>query len=331
MKIQPLLTPPLSSPQNFNTLSEQRVKQIALVFFSSLSIGLGALALSVGTATANFVAFVSFSAAGCLIWVISKIKQYDSPSELARYQKEARSMSFDEIIKEHGWENSFQYEIPKKEFFQEKFLKSMESRSINELVSIYEKAGELIKKTKSPFTLPNCDAFRTKFVEETESLTTCEILKSYDIEKLHELGIASQDLLESSKKYAMIEENYKDDVKEAKATFTGECREALSKFSTILHETTASKSSETNWIAKLKREAEHLQTVEPSTWHHSSTDILRKTAPSEEITKESMGSLHQTHALFVTSFESAKTALDDSIQNLEKAREEAHQKLNAEY
>jgi len=332
MKIQPLLSPPLHSPQTLHTLSDQRVKQIALVFFTSLSIGLGALALSVGTATANFVALVSFSAAGTLIWIISKIKQYDSPHELARYQRDAKTMSFDEIIREHGWENSFRYEIPKKELFQKKFLKHMESRSISEVVSIYEKAKKMITKTKSPFTLPSSDVFKAKFNEETSSMTPCEICKSYNIEKLHHLDIASDDLLETSKKYASIEANHKDDVNIAKQEFSSKCKDALSTFTAALHQTTSTKPSETNWVAKLKREAEHLAAVEPSTWHHSSTDILKPASVRHETnTEESMLPLHSAHTQFVTSFKSAKNELESSIQDLEKAREKNHQKLNAEY
>lgn len=332
MKIQPLLSPPLTSPQTLSTISDQRVRQIALVFFTSLSFGLGVLALSVGTATANFVAFASFSAAGTLIWIISKIKQYDSPHELARYQKEAKSMSFDEIIKEHGWENSFRYEIPKKELFEKKFLKSMETRSVFEIVSIYEKASELITKTESPFTLPSSDVFKAKFNEETSSMTACEICKSYDIEKLHNLGIASNDLFETNNKYIASEANHKEDVETVKKEFSSKCKDSLSTFSSILHQTTTSKPSETNWVAKLKREAEHLKAIEPSTWHHSSTDILKlaNVAPDES-PESSMKPLHLAHIQFVNLFESAKSLLESSLQELDRAREKAHQSLNKEY
>lgn len=332
MRIQPSLQPAYATEQSFNTLSEHRVKQIALIFFSALSIGLGTVALSVGTGAANFVALVSFSAAGVLIWAISKIKQYDNPIELSRYRKEAQSMSLDEIIKEHGWENCFRYEIPKQGLFQEKFLKAMKFRTINEVLSIYEKAEDLIKKTRSPFTLPSCSVFRDKFLEETKALTPCEIFKAYDVEKLHNLGIASQDLLESSKKFAMREENYMEDVKEAKETFAKTCREALSALSTTLKGTTAGTSSETLWIEKLKREAAHLATIEPSTWHHSSTDILKfADLPSGTTVENSMSSLHGAHTQFVTSYNSAKETLDKTIQELGKSRDEFHQQLNAEY
>lgn len=132
----PVSISPNSPLEQFHLL-DSKIKKIALLFFTAILFTIGYSAFSAGTPIANFIAIACFAGAGVLLWAISKIKIYYDPKALLQYQRDAKSMPLNQIIKEHGWRNMIKHEIPLTEDFQNAFLRNIESMSSKEAKQYY--------------------------------------------------------------------------------------------------------------------------------------------------------------------------------------------------
>ena len=117
----PISTQYKSLEQEHPSLTDANIKQIALAFFSVILFIVGYKTFSIGTPIGVLIAAVCFTVVGTLMWLISKVKHYDDPVHLEKYQKEAITMTLHEIMEEHGLDNMIKYQIPLKRHLLKKF------------------------------------------------------------------------------------------------------------------------------------------------------------------------------------------------------------------
>lgn len=137
-------------------MSFQKLKQVALTFFTGICLVTSGVLFSFHDVVATLYAVPFLLASGAAVWSLIRTKDYTDEIELREYRREATSAPLEETVKRHGWQNMFRYEIPCKESFQELFTVALMRMGTESAEKFYEQAKAAREQVNpdSPLVLP---------------------------------------------------------------------------------------------------------------------------------------------------------------------------------
>lgn len=275
---------------NLIEFSDAKLNQVAIIFFGTLTFCTGFIALSAGTALANFIAVISFVGSGVIFWSISKVKNYNDPSELQIYRKEAKRLPLKEVLEIHGWEKLIQYEILSGPNFVQKFNETINQMKFKEAFAFCEEAKKTIDKFSSFSLKFDFSALKELFLTEIKNLSHTEVFERYDIKKLCELKIAPHGYLELYEIYENAKNFHKKEVEKTIQESNQEALQALNIFEEELDNASQISNLNSKSITDIqdwKKQVAYLKKPSPSYWGNCPYDILcEKLHADDEIQDE---------------------------------------------
>ena len=197
--------------------TETKTKQVFLAAASAyFCIGARSVAGSFfPTSIALFAQAAPFALlSGALLFYCTSMIDYEDPKILNQIRLEAPTISFSTLLKKHGLENLFVYEIIDNTSFQKGYQSFTETLGFKEILDLYLKASDLLeKKNITNYSLPPLEKEARKFQTETKELSLTQILEKYpkEILKKHKILTTKQiEILEQVEKRAEESEGIKD-------------------------------------------------------------------------------------------------------------------------
>ena len=191
-------------------LTSTKIKKI---FFNILGLYsfLGAYIISGGIIPSSFSALAfsaPFTALSAVIFMYSfNLKDYENQSCLNEIKKNCQTLTLQEIVRIHSWENLFKYDLVDQKKLSEGFLQLIQPLSFENALNTYMKilktVENLSEKTKKPYLeLPKPCDWKEKFFQEIKNQTIESITTNYDINALQSFQIISPkqaEILEKAK------------------------------------------------------------------------------------------------------------------------------------
>ncbi len=177
-----------------------KTQKFALGFFATLAVatGIAAIVFSASLAlTPFFIALITgtaFTLGGGLAWEITRVKDYDNPTELASYRQQAAMKHLEFSIQEHGWDNMFKYGIPMPEVFPERYRYSFHQRgTVNFALEKYVEVQRAYQSYRDnggtiSYVIPHprelCEKWNQEIMFSGELMLGTQIVSTYNIEQL---------------------------------------------------------------------------------------------------------------------------------------------------
>lgn len=224
-------------------LSPEKVKHLAklvaatfLMFSSIYTVVAPALEFT-ATVFPFPITVILFVVGAAIFSVSTQFYDYNNPEQVEVYRLEAQEYHLNlkrleeqgedvtrdakkiihRFAKEHSFDKMFYYAIPKPMDFIEVYNFAKKHMTLNEEIEFFELISSKYEEAKqkhgndiTSFIIPPPVESRQKFLQETRNMGIKKLLKTYDIEKIHSLGILSesqyQGILSAKQKSQVIEQ-----------------------------------------------------------------------------------------------------------------------------
>lgn len=314
---------------------DTKVKQIALLFFSSLFV-CGALFVAVQMASKEvFFTMACVVSAGIIYWLVTKSKNYEDPQQVLQFRREAKSLSLYEIIELHGWKNMCIFEIPSKDDFADKLNRHLDTLPLNEALAFYEEAKEHLEHYYTSLKLPPPDVLKNVFKGEQERRTPCALFLFYDMDKLYRYGIIPEDWKKGYNEYKVFYKKFEEEREQIQETCRKDTEKAIVDFSGALDRAsklTGLNPTSTGKINQWVNELRFLKETGTDYWRNSAFEILKELKDLPQYAAPELLETHYEQQQFAkTSYKALETkekAINTLIEKLHSKEKELNERLS---
>ncbi len=253
-------------PINLLGGADAKTKKTALIFFASITYAIGVLALCAHAGPILLIAIPSFASAGLLTWAVSRVKSYSSLTTIHEYRKEAENLPLEEIIREHGWDNTIRYQIIDLATFPDKFRAAAQTKSLLDVISLFQEAESCRKKYNLVLKIPPPKEFRSKWANEVLGKSALWIFDNSNMELLNKYEIIERSFYDEFQNYKTLKEGKNVALKNAESTYHQSKDEALKDFE-ICRIGLGKTPTEIEMKHRYKGEMSYLQSARPDEWY----------------------------------------------------------------
>nr|NGX38161.1 hypothetical protein [Chlamydiota bacterium] len=299
------------------SISDIKTNRSAMKSFAEIAFAIGAIAFIASSNFATlFIALPCFVITGALVWQIQRMNNYDNPILLAQYRTQAAQSTLQETIKEHGWENMMNYDIPQKTLFPQKFKEAAEKMAIPEIINLYRFAIRMKHQHRSVgLRIPEPKEFLPIFKKEIENLTACEMLEKYNVDQLHFYDLIPTELKDEKPQFDKIVQNRLDKLEPIKKNLRNTLMKCLDAFNSILEAVVVQDTKQMTIITRLKNEIKFLSKNTLTHWFNGSLAIMNE--KFEGTWAEELPYIADAIEQFRTLASTAKIASDAEIETID--------------
>lgn len=333
------------SPTSWWIYIQAKLKQVAMVFFSLVSLFLGCSFIFYSVTAAIFqialFALPCFCTAGYCLWSLFRSSVYDNPVKLEAFRIAAKNKPLEMLITEHGLDNIFNYAILSAEEFSKKYEAALGKMALEEALDFYEMVAKVYQDVGLPeaYKVSASYLLRGKWKQEKQDKSPCSLLETYELQRLLLHGVINNEmtpeyghLLAAKNEFDTVLNTYNETLLEIEKKFQKECFPFLATFKVELAniEKQAQDKDAIQTIQQLLQRVDSVRSTENSFYiqykgktPNSMDELLNiKTCPSKH--KEILKNLEKFHR-GISEF---KKNRNDSIKKCEHTKKEKASKIN---
>lgn len=184
-----------SSTDNPRYWTDIKIKQVSFYALSGISILSAGIIVGVSSSLcASLTAATPLVIiSGAFYYYASTLVDYEDPHTLASLRHNASFLPLPEVIKKHGWEKLFHYEILGPSDFDTSYRNYAKTLSFKEILTFYKEAQKSLcqARKQNAYTLPSPSEWKEQFLHEVKDISCEEMVKTFRIADLETLNLVT--------------------------------------------------------------------------------------------------------------------------------------------